>query len=630
MKKTIAFVGLASLIFAVSCGKGKKSEPSLGIPTANVLVQFQKVRKDSDWAIVPVNTIHKVVVLTEDGEFEIKPLNRDDANDRNLAIMTDSTGWIRAVCEDGHTFLGNFISDGVPPDPDIVDIYFFDVKKLEIRYIGRANTNLFLNPVVESALYANANVSRRNLSFIGDNLIVIDCNGNFAIVNECNFGDGCHTIAGGNVLLALHDITPNNNLDALKKAFIFKPISSEITSSRMYDSSGKMVEEIKVSDIDNKLRLEAQTNTHFIIAEYDSNNNIVKFHFVNKSDGTVKSVNQSITTNGNATTVAVSVGTDVYFAVMDNGSQNIFIRKFDGNNVSTIKDINATGQFKQMEFDGKGNFYYVDNNALNTIGYVKPDRTTGTATAAGNIGFMAGTTDGIFVNAGGTYQTYSAGGTVNNANGTQQNAFGVCENGTIYNESQDNMYCYDNGTANREISFVPNLANATAVDVGGSGGGAAQRQGDTSSAVYLTWNNFWYKCDIPNRTCSAMVLTTQDINTFVDVYSVVSMNSLSNRATVLSLVNDEIMYDFDIYPIDAPGFSYNADKMVDTKANPGDLCDGVANQPFGGYPQLYSSLEYQAVIGTSNGWDKKPIITYNIVPDVGTPIDCIQNVLYVW
>jgi len=133
-----------------------------------------------------------------------------------------------------------------------------------------------------------------------------------------------------------------------------------------------------------------------------------------------------------------------------------------------------------------------------------------------------------------------------------------------------------------------------------------------------------------NKSCSLLTLTSQDIPVFTDANVVPVMDSVSNRVTVLSLVNDEIRYDFDIYPVEAPGFSSDLTKMVDVQPNPGDLCDAVANQPLGGYPALYSNLEYQYVEGTQSGWDKKNVISYNIVPDVGTPVNCIHSVVHVW
>ncbi len=603
MYKRVLIYGIVSLFILSACGQGGKKTSPPPVKTANVLVQFQKVRKDSDWAIVPVNTIHKVVELRGDGSFSIKELKRNDAKDMNLTIAFDNTGYVGAVCENGNAFLVGGR-----------DIFFFDVKSLEIRYIGRDLVNpVNMNPIAHGSFYTNFPLPGADT----DQLIVADCEGNYAVVNECNMGGGCITYKGDSALLVVHA-----NGD---KAWVFRE-SANVSAQRVYDSSGKMVSEINTQNPDNFLRVEGTSKSHWIIAEYDQNNDIRKLHFVNRSDGSVKSVGVNLATGTIANVVAVTVGSNVYFAVWTNNS--IFYMKFDGNNVASIKSINATGVFTIVKLDGQGRLYAVDNNASDTIIWVKTDGSQGNATASGPITSMFGVTDGIFVNAG-TYQTYTAGGTVSNATPAQTNAFQVCDNGNAYNEAYDNMVCFDPGSANMEVAFVPDLNGAQAGNVGDTVF-PATLAGVTDSALYGMWNDIWFKCDILNKSCALTTLTSQDIPVFTDAYAVPVMSSVSNRVTVLSLINGEIMYDFDIYPIEAPGFSSDLSKMVDVQPNPGDICDSVADQPLSSYSPLYSNLEYQYVEGTQNGWDKKAIISYNIVPDVGTPVDCIHSVLHVW
>ncbi len=603
MRKRAIIYGVFSLFLLSACGQGGKKEPQPTVKTANALVQFQKVRKDSDWAIVPVGTAHKVVELRGDGSFSIKELKRNDARDLNLTIAFDSTGFVGAVCENGNAFLVGGR-----------DIFFFDVKSLEIRYIGRDLANpVNMNPIVHGSFYTNFPLPGADT----DQLIVADCEGNYAVVNECSIGGGCTTYKGDGAFLVVH-----SNRD---KAWVFRE-PANVSAQRLYDSSGKMASEINTQNPDNILRVEGTSKSHWIIAEYDNNNDIKKLHFVNRSNGSVKSLNVNLATGTNANVVAVTVGSNVYFAVWTNNK--IFYMKFDGNNVASIKSINATGNFTVVKLDGQGRLYAVDNSASDTIIWVKTDGSQGNATAAGPITSMFGVTDGIFVNAG-PYQTYTAGGTVSNATTSQANAFQVCDNGSVYNEAYDNMACYDPGSTDMEVAFVPDLSGAQAVNVGDTGS-LTLFGGITDSALYGVWNGIWFKCDILNKSCSLTTLTSQDIPVFTDVYAVPVMSSVSNRVTVLSLVNSEIMYDFDIYPVEAPGFSSDLSKMVDTQPNPGDICDSVSNQPFVSYDPLYSNLEYQYVESTQDGWNKKAVISYNIVPDVGTPIDCIHSVLHVW
>ena len=562
-------------------GGGGGAGGPLGQLFANVLVRV------NTWLVYPGDSTPSgpassdYLILSTDGS--IGQLSRNDAGDRNLVPV--------ANCPNGNAILSTGNNT----------YYFFDAQKKEIRFLAWTNAgvgNVLFNEKRELIGITSGGGAGSN------GLLVAYCNGQFVVNNNCSAASNCNI----NQNMVWNTVVATNAGTGTVYSIKYP---SDLKGAFVVDGSN-LQESVSVK-AGNQMGIGSGSPNWAGLLELDNNNRVVALLLVNAQTGAVyrkELPNQpvDVTPNSNNAPNVFLMredGNNLYIAIARIGENDarIWYGKFDGNNLTQISLVdplaNANNeQLLDVNMDGKGNLYYIENQNQNTI---KSVTTAGNAASANagvgnNFGAVwpAGVgnmilplEDGVVLAYGGgpTYTTYKAGGnslTNLQANSDPEKAAKNCDNGNILQSGDLTTTCFNRGAGQNEVSYLPdaNTANWKNVNPDGINTNNALNAAANiyqGSTLYLRDNQYWYKCPVNQTSCSKLSnVTVAEMNNY-NAFPQVTTGATVGYISVVDLIGDSVTTFNWSYPGVNWILSGDGKKAAFTYAEPTSRCDQVGN-----------------------------------------------------
>ncbi len=345
----------------------------------------------------------------------------------------------------------------------------------------------------------------------------------------------------------------------------------------------------------------------------------------------------------------------------------IWYGKFDGTKLTQIRLVDPLGgndneRLNEVDMDGKGRLYYIEDQNQDTINSVTTDGTVKDASAPNNNNFnsvwpgngiILPLEDGVVLayNNPTAYTTYRAGeNSLTNvqAGSDEEKAAQNCDNGNILQSGDLTTTCFDSGAGQNEVSYLPNaptnqnnqvsfnwkIVNPDGIDNNGVLANANVYNGST---LYLRDNQFWYKCPVNQDQCTRLAKVTAAEMPNYSVLPQITTGATVGYISVVDLITDSVT----TFNWSYPGFglavpsssamlSGDLKKAAFSYAQPTSRCDQVGDGNVIVTEDITKKEnDPNAQTYTSATVFEDPILTdpANANP---TAFQCITSVLNVW
>ena len=560
--------------------------------------------------------LYDYMVVGTDGS--LNKLNRNDARDRQLVNVLS--------CPNGNAILR---TTGVNQT-----YYFFDAQKNEIRFLaftGAGSTVLRNEKREPVGIYSGGGAAHNGL-------LVAYCNGQYAVHNECTTATGCTMF---NFMMWNTLVATNTDTDTV---YSF-PYPADLKGAFVVDNDN-IIKRANVKP-GNQLGIGAFSPTRGIFLELDNQNQIAALIIVDLTNGNVvrKELNAPVdVTPGSGTGPNIILvrddGNTTYIAVTRTGLNDarIWYAKYDGTNVSNIATIDPDGnnaiqsQVIEINMDGKGRVYYIENNSPNTIRATDQGGNSSNANSAGfNTNFFNNTArilpleDGVVIHDG-QYRVFTPGGTLNAVAGGSdaEKAVQVCDTGTIHLSGEFTTVCADRTKGANEVAILPDASTNNWTLLNPDGNDLNNVFGDNghmylANELYLHSATAWYKCDVNAKQCSKL----NNVTPFETGFSMLPQVLTNNTVGYISYV-DLITDTLESYKWSYPGnqwiTSWDGKKLAAIYASPTSICD----EPGVGESNILVIEELGQNTTEANIF---PETESSPIPD---PFRCINAILHTW